>query len=206
MLNHYLGFLTKERDMTTTPGYTYGSELTTSPVSAADLDLLTQTVLWSDDDRRWLKRAGDLLVPQTEAVLDVWYGFVGAHPHLVATFAGADGTPDGDYLAAVRARFGRWIADLCHRDWDQAWLDQQHEIALRHTRDKKNATDGVASTSAEVPLRYLIAFVVPVSLTVEPFLRDAAGPDDDVAAMLTAWLKAVTLTVTLWAEPYATGW
>ncbi|MEI2731738.1 MAG: protoglobin domain-containing protein [Dermatophilaceae bacterium] len=189
------------------PGYSFGSpDLATSPVTLEDLRLLEQTVLWSDEDRRSLRRAGELLVPQTEAVLDTWYGFVGSHGHLVATFAGAHGQPDGAYLAAVRARFARWIDDLCSRDWDQAWLDQQHEIARRHTRDKKNSTDGVTSTSAEVPMRYLVAFVVPISVTVESFLRDAADDGDDVGAMLMAWFKAVTLTAALWTEPYASGW
>jgi len=188
-------------------GYGYGStELATSPVTLEDLHRLEQTVLWSGDDRRWLRRAGDLLVPQTEAILDVWYGFVGSHGQLLETFHGADGAPDAAYLTGVRGRFDRWIADLCHRDWDQAWLDQQHEIGLRHTRLKKNVTDGVSSTSAEVPMRYLVTLIVPISVTVEPFLRAAAAPDDDVPAMMAAWSKAVTLTVALWTEPYAAGW
>lgn len=193
--------------MADVPGYSYGStDLGTSPVTADDLALLQQAVLWSDEDARWLRRAGELLVPQTEAILDLWYGFVGSHPHLVATFAGGDGQPDMDYLTRVRARFGLWIEDLCARDWDQQWLDQQHEIALRHTRLRKNVTDSVASTSAEVPLRYLIAFVVPLTVTIESFLRSAAADDDDVPAMMAAWFKAITLTTVLWAQPYAAGW
>lgn len=88
----------------------------------------------------------------------------------------------------------------------QAFLDQQNEIASRHTRAKKNLTDGVQSTSAEVPMRYLIALIVPITVTVEDFLRRAASPDDDVAAMLGAWFKAVTLTAALWTQPYAGGW
>lgn len=188
-------------------GYTYGSgTLTASPVTVEDLCRLQETVLWSESDAGALRRAGELLVPQTEAILDVWYGFVGSHPYLVETFAGADGSPDAAYLAAVRARFGRWIEDLCCRDHDQAWLDQQHEIARRHTRAAKNRTDGVASTSAEVPMRYLVTFIVPISVTVEPFLRGAAGPEDDIAAMMAAWFKAVTLTAALWTQPYAPGW
>lgn len=135
--------------MSQVPGYSYGSPTNaTSPVRLDDLDLLKATLLWSEEDDRWRRRAGELLVPQAEDVLDVWYGFVGSSPHLVSTFAGADGQPDGDYLAAVRRRFVKWIDDTCSRDLDQQWLDQQHEIARRHTRDGKNTTDGVTSTSA----------------------------------------------------------
>ena len=182
------------------------SQLPTSPVSLADLDLLKATLLWSDDDTATLRRVGEVLEPQVEAILDVWYGFVGSSPHLVATFAGADGNPDGAYLAAVRTRFARWIVDVCAADKDQAWLDQQHELALRHHATKKNQTDNVASTSREVPMRYLIAFVVPLTVTIRGFLEPAARDGADLEAMLNAWFKAVTLTATLWTEPYSSSW
>src|SRR5687768_2982803 len=106
--------------------------LPASPVTLAELDELKASVLWSEADVSALRRAGEILVPKTDAILDVWYGFVGSHPHLVATFAGADGEPDGDYLSAVRGRFGRWIEDVCTRDYDAAWLAYQDEIARRH--------------------------------------------------------------------------
>ena len=184
------------------PGYTYGQSLAGSPVDTGDLDLLLATLLWTEDDAAALRRAGEILVPQTEAVLDVWYGFVAAHPHLVVSFNGADGQPSGDYLGAVRRRFGRWIDDLCNRAWDQEWLDYQHEIARRHT-DTMGDTDGVTSDQTHIALRYLIAFIWPITATVRPFLADGAGPDDDVDALHAAWFKAVTLTVTLWSQAYA---
>ena len=193
--------------MSAIPGYTYGSEnLPSSPVSLDDLARLEATVLWTEDDAAALRRAGEILGPQSDSILDVWYGFVGSHDFLIASFAGADGTPDADYLAAVRVRFAQWIEDTCSRDHDQQWLDYQHEIALRHTAAKKNRTDGVTSTAAEINLRYIIAFVVPLTATIRPFL---AGQDTDpaeVEAMYQAWFKAVTLTATLWAEPYAQSW
>jgi len=62
-------------------GYTYG-QTATSPVSLADLDLLKKTVLFTDDDVHNLRLAGDVLADQTDAVLDLWYGFVGSHPYI----------------------------------------------------------------------------------------------------------------------------
>ena len=189
------------------PGYTHGTAaVARSPVTPADFELMKKSVLFGNEDVTYLRLSHDVLKDEVEAILDVWYGFVGSLGQLVETFAGADGAPDAAYLGAVRGRFGRWIEDLCVRDWDQAWLDQQHEIALRHTRLKKNSTDGVHSASVEVPMRYLITLIVPISVTVEPFLRAAAAADDDVPAMMAAWFKAVTLTVALWTEPYAAGW
>ena len=187
--------------MTEIAGYTYGRALPTSPVTTGDLDLLLATVLWSDSDAALLRRAGEILDPQVEAVLDLWYGYVGSHPHLVASFNGPDGTPSGPYLAAVRARFGQWIRDLCGRAWDQQWLDYQHEIARRHT-DLMGRTDDVGAAQTHIPLRYLIGFIWPITATVRDFLAAGATDTDDVEGMHAAWFKAVTLTVALWSQPY----
>lgn len=190
-------------DTPTIPGYTYGSaDAAHSPVSEEDFARLLATVLWTDDDEQAIRRAGDVLSSKTDQVLDVWYGFVAAHPHLVAYFADAAGNPDGDYLARVRARFDQWIRDLCDRSRDRSWLDYQEEIALRHTAAGKNVTDG-AHAPAEIPLRYMIAFVYPITATIREFLAADGHADDDVEAMYQAWFKSVVLSVTLWARPYA---
>jgi Protoglobin len=184
-------------------GYLYGSDdLERSPVTEEDLALLKQTVLFGDDDERHLRMAGEVLRDQVEAVLDVWYGFVAAHPHLVVYFAGPDGSPIDDYLTRVRARFGQWIRDLCERPWDRAWLDYQEEIALRHTPAKKNQMDA-ADAPDRIPLRYLVAFVYPITATVREFLARKGHSDEEVDAMHQAWFKAVTLSVALWSRPYA---
>lgn len=179
---------------------------TTQAVNLDELELLKQTLLWSDADTDGLRRAGAILAPRVEDVLDVWYGFVGAHDHLVATFAGADGDPDAEYLAAVRVRFAEWIVRICTATYDQTWLNEQHELGLRHHDTKKNQTDGVKSTSPHVPLRYLISIVVPLTVTVRDFLRSEASSDADLDEMHNAWFKAVTLTAALWARPYSTSW
>lgn len=201
------GFLAKGGIMSSIPGYTFGNEsLAPSPVSLEDLARLESTVLWTQDDAKALRRAGEILAPQTDRILDVWYGFVGSHDFLIASFAGADGTADPDYLGAVRARFAQWIVDTCMRNRDQQWLDYQHEIALRHTAAKKNRTDGVNSTASEINLRYIIAFIVPLTVTIRPFLAEQGADADEVEAMYLAWSKSVTLTAALWAEPYSSAW
>src|SRR4051794_38075730 len=117
------------------PGYTYGTgAVPRSPVSLEELDLIQATLLLDDDDRDALRRSADILAPQVEDILDVWYGFVGANPHLLAAFTGPGGQPDQAYLAAVRRRFGQWILDTARAEFDQVWLDYQHEIGVRHTR------------------------------------------------------------------------
>lgn len=189
--------------MTAIPGYTFDENLGPSPVTPEQLAQLEASVLWSDEDRAALRRAGEILVPQTEQILDVWYGFVGGNPHLVGTFVGADGQPSGAYLAAVRKRFGQWIADLTERDFDQRWLAYQNEIALRHHTEKKNATDQIDSPAKYVPLRHLIALIVPITVTIRPFLANGEPDAAQVDVMYHAWFKAVTLSVALWAQPFA---
>lgn len=187
--------------MTNIAGYTYGS-VPQSPVTLKDLEKLKQAVLFTAEDAKYLKMAGEVLKDQIDAVLDLWYGFVGSHPHLVYYFSGPDGKPDANYLAAVRKRFGQWIIDTCTRPYDQTWLNYQHEIGLRHHRTKKNQTDGVRSVP-HIPLRYLIAFIYPITATIKPFLAKKGHSPDDVDKMHQAWFKSVTLQVALWSYPYA---
>lgn len=184
-------------------GYTYGTAaVAASPVSAQDLAELHASVLWTDADATALGRAGAILVPKTEAILDVWYGFVGANAHLVATFAGSDGTADSNYLAGVRGRFGKWIEDLCTRPHDEDWLAYQDLIGARHTPVAKNVADSVSSTSPFVPLRHLVALIVPITVTIRDFLAADGASADEVDEMYHAWLKAVTLSVALWTRTY----
>jgi hypothetical protein len=184
------------------PGYTYGTDaVPRSPVSLQELELLRATLLLGEDDVAALRRSGEILAPQVEEILDVWYGFVGANPHLLAAFSGPDGRPDQAYLDAVRRRFGRWILDTARADYDRAWLDYQHEIGRRHTRGGKNRTDG-ARAADHIPLRYVLALLVPVTTTLKPFLANGGAGAEEVEAMHQAWVKAVLLQVILWSHPY----
>lgn len=181
--------------------YDYGKvNLETSPVTLSDLTLLKQTVLWSDDDDLYLKMAGVVLRDQTNDVLDLWYGFVGANEHLLYYFT-HNGQPDTNYLSAVRARFGQWILDLCQKPYDQDWLNYQYEIAKRHHSLKKNQVDGIEAVPI-IHYRYMTAFIYPITATIKPFLAKKGHPDEDVEGMFNAWFKAVTLTVVLWTYPY----
>lgn len=53
-----------------------------------------------------------------------------------------------------------------------------------------------------IPLRYLIAFIWPITATIRPFLANADTDPADLDGMHAAWFKAVTLTVALWSQPY----
>ncbi len=185
------------------PGYALGDPaLPRSPLTLQELELLKETVLFTEEDVRYLRMAGEVMVPKTEAILDVWYGFVGANPHLIRYFSNeADGQPNAEYLARVRARFGQWIRDTTDADYGQAWLDYQQEIGLRHTRAAKNCADGAPSVD-HINFRYLVAFIVPVTATVEPFLADGGRSPEEVKKMHAAWTKSVVHQVVLWSYPY----
>lgn len=173
-----------------------------APISLDELELLKKTVLLGDDDIRFLRLSRTVLEDQIDKVLDVWYGFVGANPHLLRYFARtSDGQPDAGYLEGVRARFGRWILDTAAAEYGQDWLDYQFEIGRRHHREHKNRTDGVQAVE-HVHYRYLPALVVPIVTTLKPFLAGKGHPAQDVEAMHAAWLKSVVLQVTLWSYPY----
>lgn len=190
-------------ETTSIPGYTYGTDqVARSPVTLADFDLMKKSVLFGDEDIEYLRLSHDVLKDQVEAILDVWYGFVGSNPHLLASFTGkSDSRPLGDYLGAVRKRFGQWILDTARAEYDQKWLDYQHEIAIRHHRTKKNRTD-VAPSTEIVPFRDLFLLVYPVTITLKPFLAKKGHSAEEIEQMYAAWVKSCLLQVTLWSHPY----
>ena len=182
-------------------GYDYGkATVGKSPVSMEDLDLLKKTLLWSDDDDRHLRMAGEILKDQTDDVTDLWYSFVGSNDHLLHYFT-KDGAANTDYLTAVKARFGQWILDTCNRTYDQDWLNYQHEMALRHHTAKKNKTDGVDAEPI-VHYRYMVAFIVPLTVTIRGFLAKKGHDEAAVEGMYSAWFKALTLTSIVLTHPY----
>ncbi len=188
---------------TSIPGYTYGQKsLARAPYTLQDLESLKKAMLLSDEDLRYLRMSKAILADETEAILDVWYGFVASTPELVVFFKNnKTGAPDGAYLSAVRKRFGQWILDTADANYDQAWLDYQYEIGLRHTSPKKNKTDKADSVPS-VNFRYLSALTIPITTTLKPFLAKKGASAADVEKMHAAWVKSVLMQSILWSYPY----
>lgn len=183
-------------------GYDFGSaHSANSSVSAEELLQLEQTLGWTTNDAQLLRKHAPLFQAQAEKMVDSWRAIIGAQPHLAKWFLAPDGKPDDEYKAAVKKRFVQWVRDVAIRPHDQAWLDYQEEIGLRHTPDKKNKTDG-RHTPPLVPLRYLLAFV-PVVTPVRQFFESAITDRVELDAVERAWTKAIHLHVTLWTRPYS---
>lgn len=185
------------------PGYTYGQKsVARAPYTGRDLESLKKALLFTDEDVRYLRMSRAILADQTEAILDVWYGFVASTPELVVFFRNnKTGTPDAAYLAAVRKRFAQWILDTAAANYDQTWLDYQYEIGLRHTAPRKNQTDKVDSVPS-VNFRYLSALTIPITTTLRPFLAKKGASAQDVEKMHAAWVKSVLMQTILWSYPY----
>lgn len=184
------------------PGYRYGDPtLPSAPYRVEDLEPLKKALLFTDDDVAALRRAGEILDPHVEELLDVWYGFVGSHDFLLKYFSTPEG-PHSEYLARVRQRFGQWVRDTCRAEFDQRWLDYAYEIGRRHF-DKKNETDNIQGAPPFIPLRYVLTLVYPIYATVRSFLERGEPDPTIVERMHQAWLKAVLLQAILWSYPYA---
>jgi len=192
----------KQRTAADIPGYDYGTHrVAVSPVSMEEFAQLKATADFTEEDERYLKMAGEVLSDQAEAMVNAWRERIGAQEYLARVFQGSDGKPDDRYKAAVKPRFVQWVIDLCTRPFDQAWLDYQEEIALRHLPGKKNQTDH-AETPPVVPLRYLVGFVAPIVITAKDFLGKRGHSGAQIEKMHRAWTKAVLLTIALWTRPY----
>ncbi len=184
------------------PGYSYGtSSVTPSPLTLDDLTKLKAAVGLTDTDESALRAAGEVLAPRAADMVAVWRSQVGQHPFLARYSAHRDGTPNPEYAAASTLRFDRWVVDACTRPLDQAWLDQQHEIGLRHNRAKKNQTDHADSVD-HIPLRYILAFTAVIITTARNFLADGRHTPERIDQMHAAFTKSVMLHVTVWTRAY----
>lgn len=185
------------------PGYTYGSsEVAVSPVLMRDFDDLKQSAGFTEDDQRYLRLAGEVLVDQTEQLIDHWRNrIIAGIPNLARHTREPDGRAILKYSANSGLRFQQWILDTCFRPYDQDWLNYQQEIALRHTGLKKNKVDGVRSTS-HVPLRDIVAFVAVMNETIKPYLAAKGSTVDEVDNMHRAWCASMHMQLALWTKVY----
>ncbi len=185
------------------PGYTYGTgEVPKSPISLQDWEELKNSALFSEEDIVYLRLSHDVLSDQVDDLLKIWRGIIADHPHLLAYNRDkTTGEVDTEYTATVGKRFGQWVLDTAKAQYDQAWLDYQYEIGLRHHRAKKNQTDK-RNTTDHIRARDLIAFSSAIVAPMKPFLAKKGHAPEVVDRMHEAWWKSMILQVTLWTQPY----
>lgn len=185
------------------PGYALGDrDLPKAPITLDELAELRKSLLFTEEDVEALRMSRGVLEPHVGELVGVWYGFVGANPHLLRHFVDTStGEPDAEYLARVRARFERWVLDTAAAEYDQGWLDYQFEIGRRHHTSGKNETDG-ANATALVEFRHLVALTIPITTTIRPFLERGGHSPEQVEAMHAAWVKSVLMQAILWSYPY----
>tara|TARA_A100001391_G_scaffold192590_1_gene166955 strand:+ start:1370 stop:2074 length:705 start_codon:yes stop_codon:yes gene_type:complete len=184
------------------PGYTVGSKsIERAPITLGELEELKLSLLMSDEDIKYLRMSREVLAPNVEELVGVWYGFVGGNEHLLKYFSNSAGEPDMDYLGRVRERFEQWVLDTAQAEYDQEWLDYQFEIGRRHHRVGKNTTDH-ANAIDHINFRHLSALTIPVTTTLRPFLERGDHTAEEVDKMHAAWVKSVLMQTILWSYPY----
>src|SRR5690348_15011329 len=119
------------------PGYTYGTAaVAKSPITLAEWEELKKSALFSEEDIVYLRLSHDVLADQVDTLLKTWRGVILDHAHLRAYNEDRKtGDVDTDYTGAVAKRFGQWVLDTTSGQFDQAWLDYQYEIGLRHQEE-----------------------------------------------------------------------
>jgi pimeloyl-ACP methyl ester carboxylesterase len=186
----------------TIAGYDYGrAGVAHSSVTLDELQALEASAGWNAEDAKTLQRHGQIFRDNAEHMVDAWRAVIASQPQLAKWFFGPDGKPDDAYKSKIKKRFVKWVLDACFRPHDQAWLDYQEEIGLRHTPAKKNQTDG-AHTPPVVPMRYLVSFVTIVTISTRKFFVDCGVSGEELRTLEDAWAKTVQLHVTLWTRPY----
>jgi Protoglobin len=185
------------------PGYNPGSpEVAKSPITLEELKELKATCLFTDEDMVYLRLSYDVLTDQAEDLVTMWRGIIAQHVHLASYGLDREtGEPDKEYAAAVGKRYAQWVLDTARAEYDQAWLDYQYEIGLRHHRKKKNVTDH-ANAAAHIRGRDVLGFAAATVAPMRPYLEKGGHSSDVVQRMQEAWWKSMILQVTLWSQPY----
>ena len=185
------------------PGYNPGSpEVAKSPISMDEFRELQHSTFFNDEDVVYLRLSYEVLKDQAEDLVKVWRGIIALHPHLAAYSRDSKtGELDKEYSARVGKRFAQWVLDTARAEYDQAWLDYQYEIGLRHHRLKKNQTDH-AHTASHIRARDLIAFSAATVAPMRPYLEKGGHSREIVDRMYDAWWKSMILQVALWSQPY----
>jgi hypothetical protein len=185
------------------PGYNPGlPEVAKSPITLEELKELKATCLFTDDDMIYLRVSYDVLKDQAEGLVTMWRGIIAQHVHLASYgLDRATGKPDKEYAAAVGKRYAQWVLDTARAEYDQAWLDYQYEIGLRHHRQKKNVTDH-ANAATHIRGRDLIGFAAATVAPMRPYLEKGGHSAEVVQRMQDAWWKSMILQATLWSQPY----
>ena len=182
-------------------GYNPGSpEVAKSPITMEFKDLKA-TCLFTDEDMVYLRLSYDVLKDQAEDLVAMWRGIIAQHVHLASySWDRETGEPDKEYAAAVGKRYSQWVLDTARAEYDQAWLDYQYEIGLRHHRAKKNVTDH-AHTATHIRGRDVIGLPRTVA-PMRPYLEKGGHSAETVQRMQDAWWKSMILQVTLWSQTY----
>ena len=185
------------------PGYDRGTDkVAKSPITLAEWEDLKKSALFSEEDVVYLRLSESVLADQVDDLLKTWHGIVLDHPHLRAYREDPKTHQvDTNYSAAISKRFGQWVLDTARAQYDQAWLDYQYEIGLRHHRSKKNRTDH-AHTLDHIRARDVIAFCASIVVPMRAFLAKGGHPPHIVERMYDAWWKSMILQATLWMQPY----
>jgi len=193
----------REQQQQQIPGYDLGTDkVAKSPISMQEWEELKKSALFSQEDVVYLRLSEDLLKDHVEDLLDAWRGIVFDLPHLSAYYQDPNSHQvDTEYAKAVRKRFGQWILDTARANYDQAWLDYQYEIGLRHHRTKKNKTDN-GHTLGHLRGRDIFAFVPSIVIPIKPYLATSGYSREVVESMYQAWWKSMVLQATLWCQPY----
>jgi hypothetical protein len=191
------------REQQAISGYDYGTnKVAKSPISMKEWEELKKSALFSEEDVVHLRLSEELLADHVDDLLKIWRGIILDHPHLRAYNEDPKTHQlDGSYTEAVGKRFGQWVLDTARAHYDQAWLDYQYEIGLRHHRSKKNKTDH-GHTAGHIRGRDLLAFCAAIVVPMKPFLAKNGHSPEVVSRMYDAWWKSMILQATLWSQPY----
>ncbi|CAL1521335.1 protoglobin domain-containing protein [Chitinophaga sp. MM2321] len=169
-----------------------------SSIDALTLVKLKRMMLFTYEDEQYLTKAGAVLAPHAEEILDKWHEQLLANNYLAHYFI-SSGTTDPDYMQSLRPHFRGWINQLCERPENRRWSEFEERIITQ--LQSKNVPIDDLSPLSTIYLRYMSTFIFPISEAGRYFLNTAGYTTTETARMHQAWYKAVSFSLLLWTYP-----
>ncbi|RFS22405.1 hypothetical protein DVR12_11370 [Chitinophaga silvatica] len=169
------------------------------PPSTPDVQTLVRIkrmLLYTYEDEQYLVKAGEILQPYVEDILNEWYDYLLTNNYLSIYFS-RNGQPDQAYLEALRPQFLQWITVLLKGRTNSEWWQLEERIAA--LMEKNNDQD--SGSLPLIYLRYLTTFVYPIVGYGKHYLDQSGKDKREISLMQQAWFKAICFSALLWVYP-----
>ena len=153
---------------------------------------------YTDEDGALIRATGDVVLAQSDAIVEAFYDYLLSHRETAVHFARPDGQTDREAVARRHAPLKEWLLLAVEAPLDDQLSGYLAEVGRAHTGRGSGA-------SGRVNARYLVWSMTFLQLEVARVLADAIPDSATLLAANAAWTKLLMVHLDLFLAVYASG-